>query len=866
MHPVFFSVASHDLGVAKAVWSSFTANDIYLYSESGEEGAWFWEEIEAELKQTRGIVIFWSANFVKNEGTTREIRFAAERFGANLLLREAIIVRLDDTPLTCPEGASPVIGLVYQDLKVFLNHVRAMDPNTEPTVIVSRVDQLIAKVRPESLPPFFPRPTLVSEFHVRSRATNRQTFPVVWVEGLNGNGRRTMIREAYRSFSQTAIPVEISVNELQLQKQLALRIASEALGASIAELDAINKDPRFDTPEGIVELVERAWKNNNRYLIILQDWLDRRPTAVPQWLIEVFTLLNQENRPKIFFATPIRCPETLLTGDGKHVCRVRIPWLTELEAEEFCDSLVAHYDPSRENRWSNQTRQAVVKASGGNPKLLIDIVRVGSQLDSLHTLQRWATEKSERFSAAMSQYLAWVVDNIPRGGIDRQLLQLLLEVNPMSLEMLQEFLDRHPVADALGRMQSIGLVEQWGDGLYRIAPLLQRRLKRQLATTQEDLAAVHEALLRFARKPRLVEASGHVYVRIEAAIRAGLRTSGTVPEAVSQYVSAAHMFEMGIRLYDARNTASAFPLLYEAFKQRARFEQSVAAEVCRFYGLAAVRMHKDEHVEGALNALKTSNAPDLSDYLIGYRYELDGRFASAISSYKSALDAAVYRKNVRRSELIRPRLIASILRSPQPKWTWAIELARTAVERSDSVFALRSLAQACLESVYFDESMPDPERNAVWAEYSRTLDKLKKNPTGGSIYAEIEARKAELDDDYPKALEWAQTAAALGERIEQRFQVWHVKLLMKEADELSKLVEEIKVELGKPTSRARHELLAPTLSFAVRAYVLLEQQQQARQLIQRYSSELSSAQLDRLRNLTSNGEDAHDHGLEFIVP
>ena len=119
MHPVFFSVASQDLNNAKSVWGNFAAHDIYLYSESGEEGAWFWDEIEAELKQTRGIVIFWSANFIKNEGTTREIKFAADRFGANLLLREAVIVRLDDTSLTCPEGAPPEIARTYQNLKVF---------------------------------------------------------------------------------------------------------------------------------------------------------------------------------------------------------------------------------------------------------------------------------------------------------------------------------------------------------------------------------------------------------------------------------------------------------------------------------------------------------------------------------------------------------------------------------------------------------------------------------------------------------------------------------------------------------------------------------------------------------------------------
>ena len=104
MHPIFFSVAGEDTEFARSIWEKFTPDTIYLYSDSGEVGVRFWEEIErVELPAAECAVIFWSRYFLNNPGTQRELRLISTLFSRGHLAR-VLIIRLDGT------GPSPTDG------------------------------------------------------------------------------------------------------------------------------------------------------------------------------------------------------------------------------------------------------------------------------------------------------------------------------------------------------------------------------------------------------------------------------------------------------------------------------------------------------------------------------------------------------------------------------------------------------------------------------------------------------------------------------------------------------------------------------------------------------------------------------------
>ena len=102
--PLFFSVASEDVQLAERIFDRFRRGDIFLYTRTGENGVWFWDEIEQEeLPFTKGFVVFWSKNFVKGEGALRELRLARKFFDERRL-QDCVILRLDDTPIIVDPG------------------------------------------------------------------------------------------------------------------------------------------------------------------------------------------------------------------------------------------------------------------------------------------------------------------------------------------------------------------------------------------------------------------------------------------------------------------------------------------------------------------------------------------------------------------------------------------------------------------------------------------------------------------------------------------------------------------------------------------------------------------------------------------
>ena len=846
MYPVFFSVTEEDRAIAEAIWGEFAADSIYLYSKTGRDGVWMWDEIERELKAATGFVIFWSQHYIRKSGTRREIDMAAKLFGQHSRLANAVILRLDDTPISCPNDATDEVRNVYEHLRSF-KPTRFSEAGLSNRAMTARVDDLLRKADPISQPPFFERPECVEILRSAARIDHQQIRPAVWIQGMNGNGRRTMIKETYRGYAQNAVAIEISVVDTNLAKQFALRVASEALEYSDDALREINRDLKYDTPAGLAELVVAA-SEKNMYLIVFHDIAVEMQSHIPQWLVDMIKLLPIGRKPVVYCVSPLPAPADAFGGRNDAVGVARIPWFDQDQSERFLERLSAFFVPPSLPAWTIAQHQAVIKIASGNPKLLVDIARACAANSSIEAFENIAAAKGSRFSESLSQLIAWHLAQFSTDGLERKILRALSMVSPITFDLLQEFFPEAVLSNSLNRLVESGLVDQWGDGLYRIAPLLKRRMYISL-NDRSLIQNVEEALRKFASKPRVIPSGAHTYLRIEAAISAGLRITGKAPEIMAEYVSAAHQFEAGIRLYNAKDTRNAFPLLREAFISRAKFDAVGKAEATRYYGLAACRLHKHDDVEGAINGLKENkDSEGLVAYIEGFRSQLSGDFSEAVNHYTEAYNNAFNGRADRRREMVSRPMISCILKSKAPNFNFAEMLAKATVDRNPTLFALRSYAEVCLRRIHKDTALSEPQKDRLWSTYLDMEDQIKKSPQGKTMYAAIASLSHELDGELEDALSLAKEAAQ-SERLEDKFAVWHLQLLLESSEGVEEVVTQVSAELKKQHSRARDELLSPTLSYGVKALRKLDKTPEARNLFRTYQSNLSDRQAQRIRKL-----------------
>lgn len=801
MHTIFFSVSSGDIKFAEEVWSQFRSDLIYLYSKTGRLGADFWIEIERdELPNAQAIVIFWSWSFVRGLGTQREIALAAKMFRAGQL-RSALILRLDGCPLKVPSAETdPAVVRSFADLEPFLSVIRASEPNVNTAAAAEQCDTLVAKYAITN-PPVFARPALEEEFFRQARIDNRVFRPVVWISGLNGQGRRTLVKEAFRRIDANGLSVEVDISECSLPRQLVLRLESEAFHCSDERLREINSDPTTDTPDAVAAVLSRI-RQSGRYTILRQQRIVEERVPLPEWVFDVARLVQPTARPAAFIISQVPVDAEALRVCGDHLGAVRVVSLLSYEAEEFAWSLVRHFDPHAD-RWSNDLVRRVSVESGGTPELMVSIIRLASRLADLEPVKAMLAREVARFSEALTNYVNWAVSQIAQHPDGLRVLRMLQDINPASIDILRDLIgSSSPIGPTVGALQSIGLVECTESGLYRLSPLLSRRLDRFLIEPKL-LEWQERAMKRLLNTPQSAQDLEHGYLRIEAAIDIGLRYGGTsLPDNIREFVSAAHWFQAGVKLYAKRHFRDAHAVLKEAFKQRSKFQLPAQLEVCRYFGLAAVRAHSAEDIDVAINALRgMRGGSDLVEYLLGYRAEIDRRFIDAMHHYSEALRAAQsQRSREREARVLRP-LINCILRSPQPNFDRAEQLAIRAVEINKTVFSLLNQAKVLVNRSYRDRYLDDIGKDAVWERYLVALEVLERDPGGAAAYAEIRAEEAQLTKDWSEAINWMDHAISVDSRFENRLRRWKIMVRSKDSALCGTVVEEIDRVFENPMFR-----------------------------------------------------------------
>ncbi len=800
-YPIFFSVASQDIALAERIFEQYADGHFYLYSKNGKQAAWFWEEIEREqLPFAKAFVIFWSKNYVRNEGTLRELMLATDFFRERRL-SDCVIIRCDDTPLLDSEitgELSPEERSAIDAVKVFLRHKRT-DPLKQLYPEALRiVDELVIRVEGNDIP-FQRRPEEQEELRDCAKLDRMRYRPTLWVSGFNGYGRKTLVRELFRELDPNVMAVEVDIDETTLPEQIILRLESEYRGL---DRDALVQEAKRIAGGGSADVVKtiEQLSTNGRFALVRQSRLYEDSVKLPEWIVEVVGELQPGRFPKLVLVAQLPPSDDEVVALAEKLAAFRVPPMRGDTATEFAWAIIGALG-GREEDWTDERVGKIVHASDGTPELIITIVRHALRLADPAKLNDIIGRETQRFSDTLTHLVSWALTHLGEGDDEKRALLFLSDVSPVSREDIESFLSTGKATSAiLARLMSLGLVERSPDGLFRISPLLSNRLQSTL--TDEELVTQHgTAMMAFARQPLDIPDGQHGYVHIEAKIKSGLLAGQGQPAAsVRDFVSAAHYLQVGIRLYNTSRYREAADLLKLAFDSRSSFGLTAQIETCRFYGLALIRRGNFDELDNVINVLRSRHqGRSIANFLEAERRRINHDYNGALPFYRRAQqDAEANREKDREERIIRP-YIDSILRSRHPDHQLAKRLADRGVVLKKTVYSLWARARVYLH-IWYHSGLDEESSEAK--QYFEVLEKLESDPGGRSFHAQVRSEEAELWGQWDEAIDWMQEAFDYSQRFDDRLKLWGVKYRSSDKNIRMELIGEIEAFCGAKSNRA----------------------------------------------------------------
>ncbi|PTW62353.1 hypothetical protein C8N35_101395 [Breoghania corrubedonensis] len=791
MYPIFFSVSSKDIEFAEATWQKFPDDWVYLYSKTGRHGVHMWDEIAlTELPNAKVMVIFWSRNFPESTGCIREIKQAVSlyRLGSHIPL----ILRLDDYPLSWRDGICEDQKPVFEALKPLADY-RASDPD----VSVEKAKALISQVAEpllESEHPRMPRHDMVKALRKVLEKDRFSLVPTCWVSGFNGVGREALVRSMNRDLLPNGLGFVLEVNEAMLPRQLYLRIESEAFGADVARLKHLSEASDDNDLQLIADAVDRISANGN-FLILRHTRLVQESVELPEWIDDVAAKLRPETRSKLFIISQLPLMGQRLVKCRDFVVPFRVSTVDENQMVEFCYQLIGHFD-NNPHRWREDDVLRIVRAAGGTVGFLVSLVRSASRIESFDDIEVMLAQEDERMAESITVYLDWAFSQLKGNAEEQKTLIFLNDVSPCHIADLEAIVQpAESMLRVLSRLIGLGLVERETDDLYRLTPLLARRLSTTLIRP-ELIKWVEEAQRSFASTPFEAISSNergeHEYIRLESKIQAGL-LSGSVdlPDIAYGFVSAAHWFQAGIRLYHARKFKPAFSLLKKAHEKRDHFRDASRMEIDRYFCLAATRMRKYLLAESCIQRLSSDyrNKP-IAAFLRADLLEYKRQFPEAIQKYEEAL--RLNSGKDRRREFIYRPLIRCILKSNNPDFERAARIAKDYVDLKRTVFSLFSLARVYLEWKYLGPKAKREVPTNIDDLYRDALCNLEDHTGAGAAPFELYAEEAKFSGDFDSALDHMNQAVRMApDRFQLRDARWRLMVETGRNDLSAMVVEEL---------------------------------------------------------------------------
>lgn len=778
MRKAFFSVSGEDQPIAEKLAKNFRPDLMYLYSHTGEIGAEIWKEVEEKLRECHLFVIFWSKHYVSKPGTIREILRASELLRQNVI-KGVLIIRLDETPLD-EKSPDPTDGKSKTLLSPFSNKFRALELPFDFKQAEALLDQQLLNLD-ESAPPILPRPFLDAGLDKAFKIDHRRTHPVVWVSGREGYGRRSLIHRVMKNYLPNSVGIEIELVDVDTSQQLLLRIYSLALNAPESDLEQL----AVLSPEEQISEIEKALNelaNRKRFLIIKIDRISPEGRSVQPWLANVLCNLKNLTWPYVFIVAPFPADNDLRKTLGDKFCDYTVEPLSHEEATDLCNRLLSHFDQNPQ-RWTDEHCRRVVAAAGGTPSLLVSIVRAVCLAPSLSWLDSISDAQQENFTAKLDAFILTALQQIPQDGQpERKILRLLIDLRLLDYFTLLELFEGNEtsIVSPIETLANLGLIEHFDDNLFRVPHLIARRL-RSLLISEVLNSFANRAMQHFARKTEKHIDASHGYIRIEAKINSSLKSGIVPPENLKKFVTAAHLFMAGLAQYRNRRFNSALALLRNTYEHRDELGEYSQIEVCRYYGLCAVREQKKNDEQRATETLRNFKntkfgAPAMADFIAGYQARLDHNFDEALKCFERCL-AGTPARNYQRLSAVHREIALVIRNSNSPNYQKALEHARTALKLHDNFVSSDCLLRCLVWSRYLGPHSSEQQEildRDIDLNLAR-LENLNGSPETADLYF---VRKSELEEakgNLTGALEFARKAV-MGTHIreEAKVRLWQM--------------------------------------------------------------------------------------------
>jgi len=779
MHtPVFFSVGGKvDAEFAKKVHGYLGERIAYHYQITGPASVNFKDEIEAKITECKIFVIFWSSDYLKSDDACNELAFFRKLAEEESSERQLIIVQCGEPNL---DISSKWTNPISQSKDEFVLGKWRFERAIENNADANHVAQVIRrKLQTTNII----REVMIIRGWITDQFKNEISLPgykareLVFVTGLEGHGRRTALRQYMHQASPQRIERVASIDSVSSPEDLLttlLEVSSTTRASQDLIYSAIEEKSTTVIKE-IRKILHQTRNNKSYYVITVDRFAGVDTVTIPSWLSEVMSVFTEGDSPLVFIVTSSPVSDNVLS-QYKRAGRVRLPGLEDEEVRELVHKLSLE-DPEPK-RWTEKDKSLLASSCGNSPALCKSIMRNLASEPNLDFVSQIAERAIIDFSQSMAALMAHWVNFYKRRESDLFALMIIERLGVVSKMALDEIME--PIVKRSGEfdlytLRDQGLVEQLSDGIYRICPLVQRRLGDALWGVHRG-KEVNELFANFKGKNLIANTDcGPIYATnfVAAALRSDMKE---VPLEYNRYITISVLFKAGYYKYSNGQNESAHKTLQRAVQilsnGTVKVDLSTEVEIMRFAGLAAARSNHRNEMEFACKYLETkflgtkrvSAASAMAEFVRGFKFRLDHKFIEAIEKYQNALKLLASQKNVERQRAaIYTELTSSYLRTSPPDFHKALETARKSFNEKDTIHSLNVLIHALILFVYRFREKSNPDLvNEIEIRLKDLAIRCKQN--GKDFYDkrmheyERERMAKEASDDSVKILDQLPTA------------------------------------------------------------------------------------------------------------
>ncbi|MDI9332912.1 MAG: TIR domain-containing protein [Cytophagales bacterium] len=715
--PVFISVGgSEDAAYATEIQKQLGDSIAYHYQRTGEENVLFRSEIEKEIVGCRIFVAIWSETYLKSEYACLELaKFKKHAEGSSEQSKYLMIVpRKEGVPdIQTTKWKNPINNLEEYALGHWrLN--RAVMANAES----QRVTELIKKRLGEMdilTDVLITRGWLLDHFKSALFIPNDYKIrEVLFVSGLEGSGRRTSLKQYMSSSWPHLVMMQMMLDTVdQPDDFLHHAMATTSYTAqNRADIFAKIQNGESNFIKEIRKIFHSGRNLQCYYVITVDRFIGVDADRIPTWFSELFKPFHTGPRPLIFIVTSNPVSSALLEHYPL-ASAINIPGLEENQTEELIAQLIQK--ETNPNRWTAEKRKTVASICSGSPSLCKSVMLALRSELNLDFLESIAKRSEEKFSEGLSSIINHWIARYNDKPTDLAMLRIIEKLGVTSKEALDEILE--PVVKNHGEsnlydLRNQGLVEQMGDGLYRIPPLIQRRLGSTLWTKKMLVENIDVLLEEFAKKAAIPHSEfGAIYAK--NIVQVALKYKSPIAKDYEVYISITSLFKIGIDKYRNKSYVDAHNIFSRVLKMMdvndKHIDTRIQMEIYRYSGMAACRLHDFQTVKIIRNLLneKFSNpkrkqiASAIAYFLEGFSFRIESKYDFAIKKYKDALKLieADIQFHVQNSSLY-AELALSNLRSNNPNYEEAKHYAEKAYKTSDVVQTLSTYIHALIRYAF----------------------------------------------------------------------------------------------------------------------------------------------------------------------